>query len=113
AAVATNGIVYFIQDTVILAIKIGFCLKKPEKRLAALQTGNSNPLKLLGHVVGTLLHETTLHTHFAPYHLQGEWFSSNIIEHVEGSLKHQWGEDGLREGPGRHVPPVPPSDRLD
>jgi hypothetical protein len=96
AAVATIGIVYFIQDTVTLAIKIGFCLGNPEKRLAALRTGNSNTLKLLGHIAGTLLHETNLHAQFAPFHIQGEWFSGSIIGQVEGILKYQSVEDWLK-----------------
>jgi hypothetical protein len=80
------GIVYFIQDTVTLAIKIGFCLKNPEKRLAALQTGNCNAMRLLGHVAGSELHEKALHVRFSQFHLQGEWFSNAIIADVEGIL---------------------------
>ncbi len=45
-----HGIVYFIQDTVTLAIKVGFCMKQPSKRLSALQIGNAHLLQLLGHI---------------------------------------------------------------
>jgi hypothetical protein len=93
---AMQGIVYFIQDTRTLAVKIGFCLRKPEKRLAALQTGNANPLRLLGHVAASSLQETQLHAKFAPFHLQGEWFSSGVVEAVEGLLKHASVDEWLK-----------------
>jgi hypothetical protein len=79
--------VYFIRDTKTLAIKIGFCLKNPEKRLAALQTGNCNDLRLLGSVSGSLFHEKLLHAQFSQFHVQGEWFSDKIVEGVTGILK--------------------------
>jgi hypothetical protein len=82
-----DGIVYFIQDAVTLAIKIGFCLKNPEKRLAALQTGNSNALRLLGHTLGSVSHEKFLHMRFSRFHIQGEWFSNAIIADIDGILK--------------------------
>jgi hypothetical protein len=82
-----DGIVYFIQDAVTSAIKIGFCLKKPEKRLAALQTGNSNPLRLVGHVSGSEAHESRLHGRFSRFRIQGEWFSSAILADVDAILK--------------------------
>lgn len=81
------GIVYFIQDVVTLAIKIGFCVKNPEKRLAALQTGNSNTLRLLGHIAGSDAHEKSLHARFSCFHLKGEWFSHHVSEILEGILK--------------------------
>lgn len=83
-----DGIVYFIQDKVTLAVKIGFCLKNPEKRLAALQTGNSNALSLLGHIPGSIFHEKALHARFFRCHLQGEWFSNAIISDIEAILKY-------------------------
>ena len=73
------GVVYFIQDTVRETIKIGFCLKEPKKRMAALQTGNSNPLRLVGHVPGSETHEKGLHRRFAKFRKQGEWFSKDIL----------------------------------
>src|ERR1700677_4189599 len=60
-----NGFVYFIEDTQAQTIKIGFCVKNPQKRLAALQTGNSSQLRLLGHVAGSEHHEKHLHKHFS------------------------------------------------
>jgi hypothetical protein len=81
------GIVYFIQDTITLGVKIGFCLSKPEKRLAALQTGNSSLLRLFGHIGGSSLHEKLLHKRFSEFHLDGEWFSNAIIATVEDIVK--------------------------
>ncbi len=81
-----GGVVYFIQDSVTAAVKIGFCLKRPDKRLAALQTGNSNPLRLLGHVPGSERDERRLHRTFAPQRLQGEWFSGDILASVRDML---------------------------
>ena len=77
---------YFIQDAVTLAIKIGFCLKNPRKRLAALQTGNSNAMRLLGHVPGSELHERRLHERFSQFHIQGEWFGGAIQAAIEAIL---------------------------
>jgi hypothetical protein len=91
-----DGIVYFIQDAVTLAIKIGFCLKKPKKRLAALQTGNSNTLRLLGQVPGSVLHEKLLHVRFSRFRIQGEWFSNAIIADIEGILKYSSLEEWVK-----------------
>lgn len=87
AARPKGGIVYFIQDTATAAVKVGFCLKKPEKRLAALQTGNSNPLRLVGHVPGSDTHESHLHRRFSRFRIQGEWFSCEILAHIDAILK--------------------------
>jgi hypothetical protein len=93
----TDGIVYFIQDVMTLAIKIGFCLKNPEKRLAALQTGNSNTLRLLGHVRGSVLHEKVLHMRFSRFHIQGEWFSNAIIADIKRILNSSSLEEWVKE----------------
>lgn len=91
-----DGVVYFIQDVVKLDIKIGFCLKKPEKRLAALQTGNSNALRLLGHVLGSEAHESLLHARFKQHRLQGEWFADVIQEEIERIARHASIEEWLK-----------------
>jgi hypothetical protein len=96
------GIVYFIQDDATTSVKIGFCLKKPEKRLAALKTGNANPLHLVGHVPGSELHEKWLHQRFSQFHIQGEWFSNAILADVHGILKCSSLEEWLnRKGEDR------------
>jgi hypothetical protein len=100
-----TGVVYFIQDGE--SIKIGFCLKKPEKRLAALQTGNSNTLRLLGHVSGSEMHETLLHRHFSRFRIQGEWFSSAILAKVQEILNCSSLEEWLKRNNPEPPSPAP------
>ena len=83
-----NGIVYFIQDTSNLAVKIGFCLRNPAKRMADLQTGNANLLRLIGHAPGLESQEKILHGRFSQFHLQGEWFSQAILSDVSTILQY-------------------------
>jgi hypothetical protein len=90
------GIVYFIQDAVALAVKIGFCLRNPEKRLAALQIGNANRLRLLGRAAGSQSHEKALHMRFSQFRVQGEWFSAGILADVEVIVKCGTIEEWLR-----------------
>lgn len=104
AARTKDGIVYFIQDAATVAIKIGFCLKNPEKRLAALQTGNSNSLRLLGHIAGSSFHEKLLHARFGRFRIKGEWFSNAIIEHIDGIIKCKSMEEWLKA----QEPALPP-----
>jgi hypothetical protein len=81
-----NGRVYFVQEQPTGAIKIGFCLKQPEKRLTTHKMGNSNPLKLIGHVAGSDAHEKLLHRMFSACRMKGEWFSTNILGKVREIL---------------------------
>jgi hypothetical protein len=104
--------VYFIQDEVTTAIKIGFCLKKPEKRLVALQTGNSNPLRLVGHVLGSEMHEKGLHRLFSRFRIHGEWFSNAIMVAVSGILKCSSLEDWMNaQDPNLPASPARPRRR--
>jgi hypothetical protein len=113
-AVPKLGAVYFIEDTVTAAIKVGFCLKNPGKRLAALQTGNANPLRLIGHVAGSEPQEKLLHRLFSTCRIQGEWFSNAIIAAVKEILKCPSLEDWMRRqdaalSPPRASAPVAPA----
>jgi len=65
--------VYFVQQGDNGAIKIG-CSKDPSKRLAALQTGHSETLRLLTCAPGTQQQERALHDRFAHLRVSGEWF---------------------------------------
>lgn len=65
--------VYFIQQGDSGAIKIG-CSKNPAQRLAGLQTGHSEPLRLLTCAVGSQDQERALHDRFAHLRVSGEWF---------------------------------------
>lgn len=65
--------VYFIQQGDSGAIKIG-CSKNPSQRLQGLQTGHSEPLRLLTCAVGSQAQERALHDRFAHLRVSGEWF---------------------------------------
>lgn len=65
--------VYFIQQGDSGAIKIG-CSKNPAQRLQSLQTGHSEPLRLLTCAVGSQAQERALHDRFAHLRVSGEWF---------------------------------------
>jgi hypothetical protein len=76
--------------------------KNPEKRVKELQTGNSNKL-YISHVYDTKysnLLESTLHIHFKPYRLEGEWFAmeeSDVDMFIEICDKYEKNFDILRE----------------
>lgn len=65
--------VYFIQQGDSGAIKIG-CSKNPTQRLQGLQTGHSEPLRLLTCAMGSQAQERALHDRFAHLRVSGEWF---------------------------------------
>ncbi len=67
--------IYFIQSEATNHIKIGFTESDDASvRLATLQTGNANRLRLLGTIPGTLEDEKNLHRLFAAHRVSGEWF---------------------------------------
>lgn len=70
--------IYFIEDTVTSAIKIGTA-KKPEKRLRDLQTATPRLLSLIGAIPGTRKDEQQVQVMFSPYRLGGEWFRDDIF----------------------------------
>jgi YspA, cpYpsA-related SLOG family/Meiotically up-regulated gene 113 len=77
--------IYFVQNTVTRAIKIGYS-KNAKKRLDSLQTATPDKLALLGTIQGGLEHEAALHERFAGYALQGEWFKGDILREVLGII---------------------------
>lgn len=68
------GYVYFVQEGTDGPIKIGWTKVEPLKRLAALENGNSNPLKLLGALVDHPDSEKTWHNRFSACRKHREWF---------------------------------------
>lgn len=66
--------IYFLQDSATLNIKIGFTSGDADARKAALQTGNPSPLVLLGTAEGEAFAESALHRRFAAFRVAGEWF---------------------------------------
>lgn len=101
---------YFIQAGADGPIKIGKA-DNPEKRVAELQTGSPDVLRLIGKLKGDC--EKDLHARFHKLHLRGEWFSPDvrllafILEHAENcgevqglidAAKHLiWAFDRMRE----------------
>jgi hypothetical protein len=69
--------IYFIQDTVTRAIKIGYSTN-PQKRLKNLQNSNQNKLVLLYAMHGELEHEAELLQRFDSFKMEGEWFKGEI-----------------------------------
>jgi hypothetical protein len=66
-----DGYVYLIDAG--MDVKIGYA-RNPFKRLALLQTGNSEPLRLAAAFPGTKQTERELHELFAGDRIRGEWF---------------------------------------
>ena len=90
--------VYFLRSGEAGPIKIGYTGTTPNARLSALQTGNPEPLRLIGAVPGTMADESRLHDRFASVRLQGEWFRPvpELLNFIEGALF------GCRETPGSY-----------
>ena len=57
------------------AIKIGVS-QNVEARMASLQTGNYEKLRLIGSIPGDVTTEKKFHRVFAKYHVHGEWFKA-------------------------------------
>lgn len=85
---APTSWVYFLRSGDEGPIKIGFTGTTPNTRLAALQTGNPEPLRLIGAVPGTKTDESRLHTRFSAAWVQGEWFRPvpELLAFIEGAL---------------------------
>lgn len=66
--------VYFIQSGGDGPVKIGVCAQDIEARLASLQCGNPEPLRLLGSIEGSFQAEAALHRRYEARRLRGEWF---------------------------------------
>jgi SLOG family YspA-like protein/Meiotically Up-regulated Gene 113 (MUG113) protein len=74
--------IYFAQNTVTHAVKIGYS-NNPQKRLQGLQTATPDKLVLLGTIPGGLEHEAAFLNKFAKYKLKREWFKSDILGEVQ------------------------------
>lgn len=74
-----EGFIYFVCTGSGGPIKIGWSLN-PERRLAMLQVGNPERLKLVGAVAGTREDERRIHEVLAPEHIRGEWFFPNTSD---------------------------------
>ena len=71
-----GSLIYFIQGDEGSPIKIGLTSwEEPAHRMALLQTGNPQKLRLLWAVSGDWSAENRLHRIFAADRMQGEWFA--------------------------------------
>lgn len=71
---SNTGRVYFIQAGDNGPIKIGWTAGDPRARMASLQTGNPEPLRLLAYAPGTIEDERAMHERCASIRMIGEWF---------------------------------------
>jgi len=94
--------IYFIRAKGSGAVKIGFTDGDPRRRLSQLQTGNHEPLELIGTSHGDKADESYIHEVLHKYHLNGEWFEghADVIDYVKKSchrpLSLYLGTYGLR-----------------
>lgn len=67
-------------------VKIGYSERPVWERIAALQTGSPEKIQVYGIINGTKETERQLHTRFAAYRLEGEWFrlSDEIRDWIKG-----------------------------
>lgn len=86
-----RGVIYLIEEEETKHIKIGFTSSSnAEKRLAALQTGNSNKLSIVGQFqCASSFAERSLHELFRDKRLQGEWFGLTEKD-VANILNPEW-----------------------
>lgn len=92
--------IYFLQDSATLHIKIGYTANDPLARLADLQTGNPSPLILLAAVEGALADEAALHREFAAARVAGEWFNPTpaLLRHILVLATRENGSIAYSEG---------------
>lgn len=77
--------IYFVQPESSPLVKIGFSIGDTKKRVAHLQCGNHEFLRLLATMRGSLATERDLHIKFRKFHRHGEWFvlSPEIAKFIE------------------------------
>jgi hypothetical protein len=77
-----TGIVYFIRAEESKRVKIGFTSTDPSARLATLQTGSPERLRLVAAVPGSMELERNLHEMLSASRIHGEWFRSTADVHA-------------------------------
>lgn len=80
------GCVYFIRQGIDGCIKIGWSIGDASERMVNLQTGNAEPLILMGSVAAeSQLAEREWHARFDAHRRRGEWFwpHSDLLEAIE------------------------------
>ena len=91
--------IYFIQDSSTLLIKIGFTDGAASDRLKALQTGCPSGLVLLCAIEGDKAAESRLHAKLASARDRGEWFrpTPDLLSLMLAVAEKDYGR-GFREG---------------
>jgi predicted DNA-binding transcriptional regulator AlpA len=87
--------IYFAQSGKNGPIKIGVS-DHPTKRIAELNTGSSDPIKILGMRKGSHQDEVFFHKLFKDYHLNGEWFEPvpELLAYIDAFLIRAPREEG-------------------
>jgi hypothetical protein len=100
--------VYFIQAAAIGPIKIGFSWGPPERRLASLQTGHYEELRLIGTLDGDMKYEQALHRRFRASRVRGEWYrpDEDLVTFIGASSAIARAEFKPEFRPIPHVSPV-------
>jgi hypothetical protein len=75
-----TGFVYFILNSEVRAVKIGWALK-PRKRLSELQVSSPYKLSLEAAVAGSMEDERALHRALSRHKMSGEWFRWYLETH--------------------------------
>lgn len=66
--------IYFVRQDRTDLVKIGYTYSDPSRRLSDLQTGQADPLRLMGLADGDEVTERNWHARFASSRVRGEWF---------------------------------------
>ena len=79
--------IYFVEAEGTNCVKIGFTSRSVEQRIAELQTGQPQRLRLWGSIPGECDAEQGLHKEYAALRTNGEWFSpADSIYHTIRNL---------------------------
>src|SRR5688572_29831146 len=87
-----TGRVYFVQAGESGPIKIGFA-RKVQRRIATLQTGQHERLRLIADCPGSRGHEQEFHKALAAHRLDGEWFSphEDVMRAIKAARLYAFG----------------------
>lgn len=79
--------IYFIENRQARTMKIGYAAD-PMRRLRQLQTANSNKLRLVAAVPGSLADEHRVRVRFVRFRVRGEWFrdTPELREYISACL---------------------------
>lgn len=90
-------LVYLVQGDPGTPIKVGLAMSGARARIASLQTGNPQELRLLHILAGNRTLEWNLHARFKAHHVRGEWFDPPTDELVFVAQLADWMVDGYRD----------------